>query len=78
MPIALERDGYKFYFYSNEHQPIHVHVRNGAGRAKFDISDDVELIESQGMKVQDLRRAQNIAEEEVDVIRRKWHEYFGA
>ncbi len=77
MPIAVERDGYKFYFYSNEHQPIHVHAKSGSGRAKFDISDGVELVESKGMKVQELRRAQEIAEEEVEVIRKKWHEYFG-
>ena len=50
MPIAVEREGYKFYFYSNEHQPIHVHARNGSGRAKFDVSDGVELVESKGMK----------------------------
>lgn len=65
------------WLYSNEHQPIHVHARNGSGRAKFDVSDGVELVESKGMKVQELRRAQEIAEEEIDVIRRKWHEYFG-
>lgn len=25
MPSALNKDGYNFYFYSNEHEPIHVH-----------------------------------------------------
>ena len=28
MPSALNKDGYNFYFYSNEHEPIHVHVRS--------------------------------------------------
>lgn len=77
MPIAIERDGFKFFFYSNEHQPIHVHARNGSGRAKFDVSGEVELIESRGMKVAELRRAQEIVESEVETIRSKWHEYFG-
>ena len=50
LPIAVERDGYKFYFYSNEHQPIHVHDKIGSDRAEFDVSDGVELVESKGMK----------------------------
>ena len=57
MPSALNKDGYNFYFYSNEHEPIHVHVRSGSGKAKFDVSDEVLLLESKGLKVQELRRA---------------------
>lgn len=56
--------------------PEHVHVKNASGKAKFDISDDVQLVESKGMKVQELKRAQEIAEEEVETLRRKWHEFF--
>ena len=53
-----------------------MHVRNGSGKAKFDVSEDVQLIESKGMKVQDLRKAQELAEENLETIRSKWHEYF--
>ena len=76
MPSALIKDGYNFFFYSNEHEPIHVHVRNASGKAKFDVSGEVQLLESKGMKVQELRKAQDIAEENVEIIRRKWHEFF--
>jgi hypothetical protein len=33
MPRIFERDGYRFFFYNNEHRPIHVHVRYGDGEA---------------------------------------------
>ena len=72
MPTALGREGYKYYFYSNEH----VHVKNGSGKAKFDISDGVQLVESKGMKIPELKRAQEIAEEEVQLLKEKWHEFF--
>ena len=75
MPSALSKDGYNFY--SNEHEPIHVHVRSGSGKAKFDVSDEVQLLESKGMKVPELRKAQELAEENVEIIRSKWYEYFG-
>lgn len=76
MPSVLNQDGYRFFFFSNEHEPMHVHVQSGAGKAKFDVSAEVQLLESKGMKVQELRKAQDIAEANVDEIRRKWHEYF--
>jgi hypothetical protein len=48
MPNVFEEDGYKFFFYSNEHGPIHVHVRYGAGEAVFSIEPANELRESYG------------------------------
>lgn len=77
MPTVLSQDGYRFFFFSNEHEPMHVHVQFGEGKARFDLSDDVALVESRGMKVQELRRAQDLAEENAELIRRKWCEYFG-
>ncbi len=29
MPKIFEYFGFIFYFYSNEHEPIHVHVQHG-------------------------------------------------
>ena len=68
MPTALDREGFKYFFYSNEHMPEHVHVKNGSGKARFDISDGVQLVESKGMKLQELKRAQEIAEEEIVLL----------
>ena len=68
MPTALDREGFKYFFYSNEHMPEHVHVKNGSGKARFDISDGVQLVESKGMKLQGLKRAQEIAEEEIVLL----------
>ena len=68
MPTALDREGFKYFFYSNEHMPEHVHVKNGSGKARLDISDGVQLVESKGMKLQELKRAQEIAEEEIVLL----------
>ena len=76
MPTALDREGYKYFFYSNEHTPEHVHVKKDGGNAKFDISGDVHLVQSRGMKLPELKRAQEIAEEEQSLLKEKWHEFF--
>jgi len=35
MSTIFEKDGYKFFFYSNEHLPIHAHVRHGGGESSL-------------------------------------------
>jgi len=75
MPKVFEKDGYRFFFYSNEHLPIHVHVRHGGGEAVFDVEPSVELRESQGMKVNDLSKAELLAIEHRELIIEKWHEH---
>ena len=76
MPTIFNQDGYKFLFYSNEHRPIHVHVRYGGGEAVFMVEGQVELRESQGLKVRELSKAQMLAEANQAMIIQKWHEYF--
>ena len=75
MPQIFEKDGYKFFFYSNEHRPIHVHVRRGGGEAVFEVENGVELRESQGLKVKELARAEALAEAHRELIIRTWHEH---
>ena len=46
MPKIFEYFGFVFYFYSNEHEPIHVHVMHGAKESVFElIMLNGELIE---------------------------------
>ncbi len=67
----------RFFFYSNDHEPVHVHVRRGDGEAVFNVREEVALRESQGLKVQELARAQELAEANRDLILSKWHEHLG-
>jgi hypothetical protein len=76
MPKIFERDGYRFFFYSNEHRPIHVHVRHGGGEAVFEVEERVELRESQGLKVRELAKAEELATEHRGLIIERWNEYF--
>ena len=76
MPTVLFIFGLRFYFYSIEHQPIHVHVVSGDGKAKFSLEPTVDLVLNQGMKPKDIKRAQTICEEFQEEFILKWHEYF--
>jgi hypothetical protein len=76
MPKIFEQDGYKFFFYSNEHRPMHVHVRYGGGEAVFEVEQGVELRESQGLKVRELAKAEELATQHRELIIRRWNERF--
>jgi hypothetical protein len=75
MPVIFEQDGYRFFFYSNEHLPIHVHVRYGGGEAIFVLEDQIVLRESVGLKVRELAKAQELAESHRVDILEKWNEH---
>jgi hypothetical protein len=51
MPTIFEQDGFRFFFYSYEYRPIHVHVRHGGGEAVFEVENRVGPRESQGLKL---------------------------
>ncbi|TAE78860.1 MAG: DUF4160 domain-containing protein [Verrucomicrobia bacterium] len=74
--IFFARDGFRFFFYSNDHKPIHVHVRKGDGEAVFEVGDSVALRESVGLKTGELGIAEFLAFEHKELIITKWHEYF--
>jgi hypothetical protein len=76
MPEVFRKEGYVVFFYANEgHEPMHVHVRKAGGFAKFWI-DPVALDSSEGMKTRELARAEELIDENVELIRRRWNEVF--
>lgn len=75
MPTLFYYLGLRFFFYSNDHEPIHVHVRSGDGEARFQV-DPVALIENKGLKNKDLKIAEIAIEENKEVIMNRWNEYF--
>jgi len=76
MPTLFIVFGLRFFFYSNEHLPIHVHVRNADGEAKFEV-EDVKLISNKGLKNKDVSLALALIEENKEIIINKWNEYHG-
>jgi len=76
MPTVFRFFGMQFYFWSNEHDPVHIHVRKGRCLAKFVVEPAIELVENKGFKPQELKLAENIIEENIDVIQATWKIYF--
>jgi len=79
MPKMFEWKGYRFFFFSNEGDPlehIHVHVKKGENVAKFWVIPEVYLVSSWGMSPQELNMLENVVIAHKEQIMEKWNEYF--
>lgn len=75
MPTIIFLFELRFFFYSDEHLPMHVHVKNGDGKAKIDILT-AEVIENNGLKPADLKKAVDAVKQYKDDFTKAWNEYF--
>lgn len=75
MPTILLLFGLRFFFYSDEHLPMHIHVRNGDGKAKIAI-ENAEVIENTGLKPADLKKATDAVIQYKEELIKAWNEYF--
>ncbi|MDO4336385.1 MAG: DUF4160 domain-containing protein [Bacteroidales bacterium] len=75
MPTLFIVFGYKFFFWSNDHDPVHVHVSKGGSEAKYNV-ETIALVENYGFKRNELRMIESIIEENTDVIVQHWNAYF--
>lgn len=75
MPTLFILFGYRFFFWSNDHDPIHVHVSKGDEECKFNVLE-VELVENHGFKKNELRLIESLIEENREIIIDRWKEFF--
>ena len=76
MPTVFRYKGFRFHFYSDEgHEPPHVHVRRGKDSCKFWLSP-VSLAYNDGLKLREIRTAEQVVRERRDEFERAWNDYF--
>jgi len=74
VPTLLDKDGFKFFFYANEHEPMHIHVMKQDDFAKIEL-ESLKVTKNY-MKVKDLKLALNIVKENRKNFIRIWDEWF--
>lgn len=75
MPTVFILFGFIFKFYSNDHEPLHIHVMKGGCKAKFSLFP-VELVENYGFKPTEIKLVESIIEENQEVIAEHWNRFF--
>ena len=77
MPEIFRFFGFSFFFYSREHEPIHVHVEGNGGYAIFDLIDNQFVLrEKAKIKASDFKKIKSVVDENADIIINRWNEHF--
>lgn len=76
MPVIYRNSGFNFYFYSAEHEPIHIHVVGKGAEAKIVLEPAVSLIYAKGFTKNDTRKILQLCSEYKDLFIEEWRQYF--
>jgi len=79
MPVVLRIEGFRFFFYSNEGNPLeapHIHVRKAGAEAKFWLTPESRLARNDGFDSRTLRRLAEFVEANRKQLETAWHEHF--
>ena len=77
MPEIFRFFGFSFFFYSREHEPLHVHIEGKGGMAKFDLEDNEFVPKTVYNIKKDLNNIKQVIDDNKDIIIKHWNEYFG-
>lgn len=75
MPTIFILFGFRFMFYANDHEPIHVHVVKGDAAAKFTLFP-VALVKNKGLKPSEIKLVEALIEENQEIIAEHWNKFF--
>jgi hypothetical protein len=74
LPTLLDKNGFKFFFYANEHEPKHIHVVKNDDFAKIELKS-LNVVQNY-LKPKDLKFALQAIKDNRDYFERIWDEWF--
>lgn len=77
MPTLLRIFGLRFFFYLDEHRPIHVHVEYSGKMAKIELEPEISIVYNHGLKENEIRMAVDTCKIYREEFITEWHKRFG-
>ena len=75
MPTVLKIDGYRFFFFSDEHAPEHIHIEKGDSYIRIEI-ESLKVTNSYNINSKETKKLVNLVTQNKDKLREAWNEYF--
>ncbi len=75
MPTILRIDGFRFFFFSDEHSPSHIHIEKGDGYARIELKR-VKITDSYNLNSKELKKLRALVEKNNKKLIKAWNEYF--
>lgn len=75
MPTVLRIDGFRFFFFSDEHLPLHIHVEKGDGYMRIEL-ETFKVTDRYKLSKSDEKKILFLVKEHREKLIGAWHEYF--
>ncbi len=75
MPTIFKINGYRFFFFSDEHTPEHIHIEKADAYARIEL-DNLKVTDSYNLNSKELKKLLNLVEENKEKLQGAWNEYF--
>lgn len=75
MPTLLRVDGYRFFFFSDEHLPKHIHIEKSDKYMRIEL-ETLKVTDKYKMTSKEIRDVTAIVEKHKDDFLEAWNEYF--
>ena len=75
MPTVLRIDGFRFFFFSDEHTPSHIHIEKGDGYARIEL-ENIKITDSYNLNSRELKKLRVLVQENNEKLIKAWNEYF--
>jgi hypothetical protein len=75
MPTIIKIDGFRFFFFSNEHLPSHIHIEKADGYARIEL-ENLQITESYNFNSKELKKIMILVEKNKQKLQKGWNEYF--
>lgn len=75
MPTVLRVNGFRFFFFSDEHNPVHIHVEKADGYMRVEL-ETLRVTDSLRFTKKDEKKIIAIIKEHQNELIGAWNEYF--
>jgi hypothetical protein len=75
MPTVLRVDGYRFFFFSDEHNPAHIHIEKGDSYVIIEL-DSLKITDSFQISEKEIKKLTKLVKTNNDLLKTAWNEYF--
>lgn len=75
LPLHFKINGFRFFFFSNEHEPEHIHIEKGDMYARIEL-ESLKVTDSYNVNSKDLKKMIEIIKKNRDKLKGAWNEYF--
>ena len=75
MPTVLKINGYRFFFFSDEHLPTHIHVEKGDGYMRVEL-ESFNITDKYNFSPKEVKNILDIIKQNQILLAKAWDEYF--